>query len=108
MSDIEEFRKLAAKAAGEAYDPRADRCFPFCHRWSMWDRDGFYQFRRCIRCGKWQTRCVVSLFAPCRHMWDTFNETDLRDPFQPNASIGRVYRQHCRHCGDYRSKTLTN
>lgn len=108
MSDLEEFRKLADEAAAETYDPRAGRCFPFLHQWSMWDRDGVYQFRRCIRCGKWQIGQLVSVWASCRHAWDTIQDFDLHSPDHPGYTVGRVYRQCCRHCGEVRSTTLRN
>lgn len=54
-----DFRKLAQEAAAEVYSPRAGRCWPWNHQWSMWEigpRPGFLflqcESRRCLRCGK--------------------------------------------------------
>lgn len=54
-----DLKKLAEEAAREAYTPRAERCWPWSHRWTMWRPSvlagGFvsssFQRRRCLRCG---------------------------------------------------------
>ena len=50
-----DLRRLAEEAAREAYSPRAQHCWPWSHRWTMWEPNGrysMYQRRRCVRCGK--------------------------------------------------------
>lgn len=107
MTDgLEEFRKLADEAAAETYDPRAGRCLPFFHRWSMWDRDGFYQFRRCMRCGKWQIGTLT--WGQCRHHWANIHESPLFGDMNGKTTVGHIYRQSCDHCGDIRSVTVHN
>jgi hypothetical protein len=57
--DLNDLRNLATEAAREAYDPRAARCWPWSHEWTMWKeriRPGYSHIsclaRRCVRCGK--------------------------------------------------------
>lgn len=60
---IENLRELAEQAARETYSPRAKKCWPWSHAWTMWEthrRPGWpydvCQMRRCVRCGKFQTK----------------------------------------------------
>jgi endonuclease III len=52
--------KLVAEAVDEAYSPRALKCWPWQHQWTMWSLQiiqfGNYipkqrQIRQCLRCG---------------------------------------------------------
>ena len=64
--DSVDLRKLAEEAAGTVYDPRAKKCWPWSHRWTMWavGRHPAYptiqavDIRRCLRCGKTQVRDI--------------------------------------------------
>jgi hypothetical protein len=56
-----DLRRLAEQAAREAYSPRAEFCWPWSHRWTMWTREtrwSLYQRRRCVRCGKTTEKLV--------------------------------------------------
>ena len=35
-----DLRRLAEEAAREAYSPRAQHCWPWSHRWTMWEPNG--------------------------------------------------------------------
>lgn len=50
---IKAMRRLAEEAAREVYSPRAQACWPWSHRWTMWRpwEDAGLQRRRCVRCG---------------------------------------------------------
>ena len=60
MKDNIDLRRLAEDAVKNAYDPRAKRCMPFHHEWSMWTVSPSLIYtmteeihrRRCVRCGK--------------------------------------------------------
>jgi hypothetical protein len=54
-----DLKKLAQDAMREAYSPRAKKCWPWSHEWTMWalERHPLYvtlevHRRQCLRCGK--------------------------------------------------------
>ena len=60
-SGLAELRRLAMDAAREAPTPRALKCWPWSHRWTMWQPDfqgSICQRRRCLRCGLSKGRVV--------------------------------------------------
>lgn len=56
-----DLKKLAEEAAATAYEPRAKKCFPWSHQWTMWEYVNSLkldQTRRCVRCGlRKEKRC---------------------------------------------------
>ena len=64
--DQVDLRKLAEEAAQAVYDPRAKRCWPWNHKWTMWQvgrnptwpRLYASDIRRCLQCGKTQVKDI--------------------------------------------------
>ena len=59
----EELKTLAEEAVRTAYDPRAQRCWPWSHAWTMWkeeSRFSYFQRRRCVKCGKIAAKFIYS------------------------------------------------
>jgi hypothetical protein len=100
-----DLRKLAEEAADAAYDPRAKRCWPWSHEWTMWvtDQHGRSQDRRCLRCGRKQINVLVT---SCAHRWETISENPVFGPESDKRAIGFAYSQKCTECGDLRRKNL--
>lgn len=60
---LDELRQLVNEASHESYDPRAKKCWPWSHQWTMWkerNKPGFVslkcQMRHCVKCGKMQEK----------------------------------------------------
>jgi hypothetical protein len=100
-----DFAALAAEAAKTAYDPRAKRCWPWSHQWTMWEteRTGRQQTRRCTGCGK---TAVSQLRRTCDHEWRTLNAVSLfsRTDYggKEDLPFARALDQQCTKCGDIR------
>jgi hypothetical protein len=65
MTPVNDLRRLAKEAAREIYSPRAEKCWLWFHRWTMWEAnyDGsLYQRRRCMRCGKTIEKSIFKVF----------------------------------------------
>lgn len=101
MSDAAsfDFSKLVSEATSEAYDPRARRCWPWSHAWTMWQENpcDASQSRRCTACG---------LVSVCRtgakpvHDWATERQGNiLNGRKQP---IGTYKEQRCTMCAEFR------
>lgn len=102
-----DFHKLAEEAKTHAYDPRAKRCWPWSHEWTMWERDstGREQSRRCLRCGKER---IVTLTRTCVHIWKTYQKSEVWSEVGGKFPIGVAHMQQCAKCGDVRRRNLTN
>src|SRR6185437_7002572 len=88
------FQDLAIEAAETTYDPRAKRCLPFLHTWSMWERSGrIQQERRCVSCGLHQIRTITRCWG--RHVWETLATTSK---VKGGKKIGKIYHQECENC----------
>ncbi|MGE0221751.1 MAG: hypothetical protein AB7F35_09950 [Acetobacteraceae bacterium] len=101
-----DFRKLALEAAAEVYSPRARRCRPWSHVWTMWETDagGLYQARRCVGCGKEVRR---QLARACSHHWETTSVMNLVSPdTRVRHPIGEIHIQRCWKCGDVQRRDL--
>jgi hypothetical protein len=103
---ITDFQALVEESIQERYDPRARRCRPWSHEWSMWQVEitGRRQIRRCVGCGKMQVRQVS---RKCCHVWSTVEQYWVSGPV-PNARgyEGVAYMQKCERCGDMRRKQV--
>lgn len=98
-----DFRQLAQEAARSVYDPRAARCWPWSHAWTMWapDQSRRFQARRCTKCGK----TVLSTLADeCAHRWKTVAEGRILD--EDRNPVGTFHNQQCQVCGDMRKVKL--
>lgn len=95
MTDPLDFKALAEEAARTAYDPRAERCWPWSHEWTMWQPNpgGRHQKRRCVRCGVSQGK---RLSAVCAHDWRRID--DGRTTNKGGEIIGFWYMYRCSHC----------
>jgi hypothetical protein len=57
----DDMKALVEEAQRTAYDPRARRCWPWSHQWTMWRPVRVlqvFQQRRCVRCGITKERWV--------------------------------------------------
>ena len=99
-----DFRSLVEEALQSAYDPRARRCRPWSHEWTMWllSPDNRKQSRRCVGCGKTQFKTVAK---ECLHSWSILEQRDvwLVGADRPSAV---AYFQSCRWCGDVRRREV--
>lgn len=87
--------KLIAETKEQTYDPRAQRCWPWWHTWTMWSNiSARQQGRRCVCCGLEQRRSLPHLCV-----WVTGYKRDITHNAKP---IGIVYYQHCDGCGECR------
>ena len=51
---ISELRNLVKEAAAEAYVETSSNCWPWSHRWTMWEQEvqySMFQYRHCVKCG---------------------------------------------------------
>ena len=101
-----DFQALAKEAAGEGYDPRAKRCWPWSHAWTMWEKDGSgeWQTRRCVRCGKEKYHRLVKVHA---HKWKCVREGPIMCEGRVNP-VGHYEDQRCAVCGALRHVKLVN
>lgn len=103
-----DFKKLVEEAANETYNPRARRCWPWSHEWTMWEtvRGGRQQVRRCVGCGKEQ----FTLARACLHQWVTYNTAQMLPAVNgevvSDVPLGVRHLQRCKHCGDARKVDL--
>lgn len=100
MSDEQkpvDFGALAKEALAETYNPRARRCWPWSHEWTMWETsaDGREQNRRCIGCGRIQKNVLVKT---CQHRWTTIERSKVWGSSREYPT-GVVYIQKCDGCG---------
>ena len=71
--------------------------FWFC--WHSWgDIKDNYQY-----C----TKCNLAIVAPCNHEYDTTHESKITRMGLPSSSIGMMFIQKCKHCGNIK-KTICN
>lgn len=90
--------KLIEEAQAQTYNPRAQRCWPWWHAWTMWGGDNArQQSRRCVRCGLEQR---LALAHVCK--WVTDHQRNVTNP--DGHCYGIAYYQHCDGCGDRRRK----
>jgi hypothetical protein len=101
-----DFNALAKEALAETYDPRAQRCWPWSHRWTMWEQaenaKGAFQTRRCTGCGYMQR---ARLHGGHVHSWKTIEKREI---VREHGAIptGVMYTLECRGCGELWKKVI--
>jgi hypothetical protein len=97
-------RLLIDEAAAQTYNPRARKCWPWWHEWTMWETEKGqrYQTRHCVGCGL-AVRNVLA--KECVHIWRTIEKARIMEKGN-DLPIGRNYYQQCDECGDCRKKQL--
>ncbi len=94
-----DFNQLAAEAAKTAYDPRARRCWPWSHEWTMWQEEPAFQrqSRRCLNCGRMQ---ASSLKRVCVHgEWTLLAKGNITSPGASKPS-GHYWTRECGLCAE--------
>jgi hypothetical protein len=101
-----DFSKLAKEAAAESYNPRATRCWPWTHAWTMWQKidHGNKQERRCTGCGKVHIKVLSKAHE---HTWKTIEMATMWSTPRGQLPIGWTYIQECIYCHTPRRVDLT-